>query len=368
MLLLSLNSKKLSQLWSFCRKKIIVFKPLFIPLVEFWNLHSGDWHWLIEKPRPVASLNRSLWRASVPSFSFYSLLALSSIISTLGLLANSVATIIGAMIIAPLMGPIIAMAYAMVVANRRLLRRSSQTLLTGVLLTILSSLLTAYLVGLTTVNSEIMARTNPSLIDLGVAMAAGAAGAFANSRRRIADALPGVAISVALVPPLSVVGIGLSLGRERLFMGASLLFLTNLTAIVFIGGLVFLWLSYGNLQKAQRGLCVSALILFLLSLPLGFSLRNILLREQVSRSVGMLIFRQTVTFSNTDIRTLRVEPNGDSLDIELEVAAGLDSISPYQINLVREFLEKELDKSVDLEVRVIPVNIFESPGKPKIRL
>jgi|GEM_PF-6717470 len=78
-----------------------------------WESNSGDWPWLAEKPMQIAGLNRSLWRGAVPSISFYVLLSLSGIIATLGLLANSAATIIGAMIVAPLMGPIIAIAYSM---------------------------------------------------------------------------------------------------------------------------------------------------------------------------------------------------------------------------------------------------------------
>ena len=146
---------------------------------EFWNHSSGEWRWLAEKPLPIASLNRNLWRSAVPSKSFYSLLFLSTVISTLGLLANSVALIIGAMIIAPLMGPIIAIAYGTASGNRRLLRRASLTLASGILLCAIASSSISRLVGLNTLGSEILARVNPTLIDLAVAMAAGAAGAFA---------------------------------------------------------------------------------------------------------------------------------------------------------------------------------------------
>lgn len=329
-------------------------------LAKYWNTHSGDWHWLAEKPMPIASINRSLWRAAIPSFSFHFLLGASSVIATLGLLANSVAIIIGAMIIAPLIGPIIGIAYSMVVANRRLLRRSSLTLLTGTILTILTSCLTCYLVGLRTVSPEILARTNPTLLDLGVAIAAGSAGAFANSRRRIADALPGVAIAVALVPPLSVVGIGLALGQKNLFLGAGLLFATNLTGIIFSGGIIFLFESYGNLRRAQRGLLVSIAILLCLGLPLGFSLRNLLIAENVRRSVGELISRETVTFASTDIRSVKVTPQDNFLLVDLEVAAPLGSISSHQVSLVRDFLSRRLEQQVDLRVRILPVDFLQA--------
>lgn len=335
-------------------------KVFFSRIVEFWNSHSGEWHWLTENPRPIASINRHLWKVSVPSIGFYVLLTLSAIIATLGLLANSVAIIIGAMIIAPLMGPIIGMAYAMVMANRRLLRRSSLTLLKGVIWTVATAFLTTLLIGLRAPGSEILARANPTLLDLGVAMAAGAAGAFANSRRSIADALPGVAIAVALVPPLSVIGIGLSLGENRLFTGALLLFLTNLIGIIFSGGLVFLFQNYGSLERAKKGLFVSIVALFLLGLPLGFSLNNLLVQENVRRSVRELIRRRSVTFSGADIRSISVLQRKKGLFVEIEVAAASGSISEHQVEIIRDFLVREIDKPVSLQVNVFPVETLEA--------
>jgi uncharacterized hydrophobic protein (TIGR00271 family) len=325
-----------------------------------WNRSSGDWQWLKEKPIPVAAINRHLWRSSVPSFSFHFLLGISSIISTLGLLANNVAVIIGAMIIAPLIGPIVGIAYSMVMGNRRLLRRSMLTLLTGVTLTVVVSILTTYLVGLRTIGSEITARANPTLIDLGLAIAAGAAGSFATSRRRIADALPGVAIAVALVPPLSVIGIGIALKLENIATQSLLLFLTNLTGIIFSGGVVFLFQRYGTLERARHGLFFSTALLFLLGLPLGFSLNNLLIKQNVHSSVSTLIRRRTLTFSQTDIRSIRVSPKNNALHVELEVAAPSDSISDKQVVLVRDFLQDQLQRPVRLTVRVLPVEVMEA--------
>ncbi|NES70629.1 MAG: TIGR00341 family protein, partial [Okeania sp. SIO2D1] len=343
----------------FCVKKRILRQKQ--RLVKYWHRYSKEWHWLSDPPLEIPEINRRLWQASVPSLAFYFLLLLSGVISTLGLLANSVAVIIGAMIIAPLMGPIIGIAYAVVVANRRLLKRSIITVSTGTFLTIFVSFITTYLLGLRSISSEILARTNPSLLDLGVAIAAGAAGSFANSRRRIANALPGVAIAVALVPPLSVIGIGLALGKSEVSTGAIVLFLTNLIGMVFSGSVVFLTQRYGSIKKARHGLVISLLTLSFLALPLGFSLEKLLVKENVRRSVEVLVRRRTVTFSRTDIRSLRVLPEGKGWFVELEVAASLDSISQKQVGLVRDFLQRELEKPVNLKVRVIPVDVLEAP-------
>jgi uncharacterized hydrophobic protein (TIGR00271 family) len=337
--------------------------PHIISIKKFWHTHSGDWHWLQEKPMPIASLNRSLWRISVPSFSFHFMLGLSSVIATLGLLADSVAVIIGAMIIAPLMGPILGIAYSATVGNRRLLRRSMLTLSTGIILTITTAWLTTLIVGLRTVSPEILSRTNPTLLDLGIALAAGSAGAFANSRRRIADALPGVAIAVALVPPLSVVGIGLAFAQKTLSLGAFLLFATNLVGIIFSGSLVFLFQSYGNLKRAKKGLFFSLCILSLLGLPLSFSLRELLVKENVRSKVSQLVRNQTLTFANSDINSLQVQSFSNHINIKMQIATYENSITQNQIELVRDFLSQELQKPVELEVVIVPVNILQAPAQ-----
>ncbi|MGI8933981.1 MAG: DUF389 domain-containing protein, partial [Phormidesmis sp.] len=175
-----------------------------------WAVNSGDWHWMANNPVPLKSLNRNLWRNAEPSFNYYIMLFLSGMISALGLLAGSTAAIIGAMIVAPLMGPITGMAFAITMGNRRLLKRSGLSVATGAAMTVLTAYLICVVVGLNTLNPEILERTRPTLIDLAIGLAAGAAGAFATTRRDVASALSGVAIAVALVPPLSVIGIGLA--------------------------------------------------------------------------------------------------------------------------------------------------------------
>ena len=326
---------------------------------ELWHQNSGDWSWAVEKPRPVAAVNRSLWKSSVPSLSFYAMLGLSSVIATLGLLSSSAAVIIGAMIIAPLMGSIIGIAYAIVMGNRRLLKRSALTTFKGILLSILAATLITLLFGLSQTNSEILARVRPTLIDLGVALAAGAAGAFAISRRQVENALSGVAISVALVPPLSVIGIGIAWWNARVALGASVLFATNLTGIIFSGALVFLWQQYGSIERAKKGLFAGFLALFILGIPLGLSLRNILVEEHVHRQVDELLRQKTLTFADTEIKNIDVQPQLKGLQVELEVAAKAGSISQYQVRLVRQFLTEQLGQPIQLKVRVVPTEIFE---------
>ncbi len=238
-----------------------------------WQHLIDRWQVLGESPVLAEELNCTLEQASISSVSFYSLLALATAIATFGLLSNNAATIIGAMIVAPLMNPIVTLSYAAIAVERQLLGRATLTLVIGIILVISIAFLCTYLVGTNIVNSQIISRAEPNLLDLGVAVASGAAAGLAYARRSISTALPGVAIAVALVPPLCVVGIGLALGKDaiidiglyfsrqgqvlHLASGAFLLFLTNLAGIIFCAGLVFLIQGYGNWQKALGGLSLT---------------------------------------------------------------------------------------------------------------
>ena len=333
---------------------------------RLWEQDNGNWHWLTEQATPIAELNKNIWRLSVPSFSFHFMLGLSAIIATLGLLANSAAVIIGAMIVAPLMGPIVGMGYSTAMGNRRLLRRSSLTVLKGILLTIGVAWLVTSIIGLDSVDTEIMSRVKPTLIDFGIAMAAGAAGAFANTRRSISSAMPGVAIAVALVPPLSVVGIGLAQGEMEIALGALLLFLTNLICIVFFGSLVFLFQSYGKLERAKKGLAMSTFVMFVLGIPLSLSMREMIIKKNVRHQVEDFILYETQTFAKSDldstVDSIVVTPRRDYLKVDIEVAAPQGSINQNRVELVQSALSKKIGKEIFLNVEVVPLERLSAPN------
>lgn len=337
-------------LWSWSRKRVSTLK----------RKNRGDWHWMQTKTVPLASLNRSLWRSAESSSNYYLLLFLSGAIATFGLLANSSATVIGAMIVAPLMGPIEGIAFAMVMANRRLFKRACLSLVLGSLLTIGTAAILSGVIGIDSLTEEISARTRPTLLDLGVALAAGGAGALAKSRRGVADALPGVAIAVALVPPLSVIGIGIAFASQQIFLGASLLFLTNLIGIIFSGAIVFLSHRYGSIERAKRGLVFSITALVCLGIPLSLSFQDLVLKKQTSISVNNILRRRSLTFAEADIQSISVKRQGPAVAVKMDVEAVEGSISNNQVSLVRDLLAQELDHPVSLDVRVIPVERFTS--------
>jgi uncharacterized hydrophobic protein (TIGR00271 family) len=186
---------------------------------------------------------------------FAALLILSTIIASGGVIGDSTATVIGAMIVAPLMTPIMATALAMVTGDQRHLGRSFLLVLVGVAVAVGLSFVFGWITPGAldlTANSQVQGRISPRTVDLVVALGSGAAGAFALSRRSVADALPGVAIAISLVPPLCVVGICLSQGDVASAGGAMLLFVTNLVAILVAGGGLLALMGYGAV--ARRGI------------------------------------------------------------------------------------------------------------------
>jgi uncharacterized hydrophobic protein (TIGR00271 family) len=173
---------------------------------------------------------------------FWLLLGLSAIIATAGIIGDSTATVIGAMIVAPLGTPIQGIAAAIAGGEGRQLALSAlQVLVAAIAVILLAALLAVILPELhaPSDNSQITARVSPTIVDLVAAAATGAAGAFAVARRDIGDILPGVAIAISLVPPLAVVGVTADAGDWSGAAGALLLFLTNVLAIVVVGVVIF---------------------------------------------------------------------------------------------------------------------------------
>ena len=172
---------------------------------------------------------------------FWILIVLASIIAAAGVVADSTATVIGAMIVAPLMTPILGTMLSVLIADRTNLTRSLLLVISGAMVAIAIG----WLIGLTSVtgvvaetNSQVAGRVHPRLIDLLAALATGAVGSVALVRQDVSDTLPGVAIAISLVPPLSVVGLTFEAGARDQSFGALLLFLTNVAAILASGTVV----------------------------------------------------------------------------------------------------------------------------------
>ena len=262
---------------------------------------SGHWAVHLESRVPRTELYEARIASSKPSLGFFILLISSAVIASLGLISNSTAVVIGAMIVAPLMDPILSLAFGLGVSDGKLIRRSAVTIGFGVLAVIGTAALISLGLGISHVQSEITGRTSPNLIDLGIAIAAAVAGSFSMTRKQLSNSIAGVAIAVALVPPLCVSGIGLTLGSEMVAVfgrgtvagltnqiaeGSFLLFLANLIGITVTSLVVFLLQRYGSFRSCWRNLLVWLGLLGLLSLPLSSALHDFSVRQQMDAEFG----------------------------------------------------------------------------------
>ncbi len=182
-------------------------------------------------------------------------LILATVIATFGLLADSVATVIGAMIVAPLMLPIMGVAFGVGLGDKKIILNSLIISILGIATAVVLGFLITWafrhLINVET-NTQVINHTAPRLIDLFAALATGLAGAFATGRRDISDTLPGVAIAISLVPPLANVGILLASSRLDLAMGSLLLFVTNYLAILLTGAFMFSMMGFTKAYYAQH--------------------------------------------------------------------------------------------------------------------
>lgn len=212
-----------------------------VPVVRWWlraraALAPEDRRRILAGLYPAAGSATDWW------FRFGAMLALSVLIAVIGLATDSDAIIIGAMLIAPMMTPLMGLAAALVMGWGGHLVRSVLAVVLGAAGAVfVAYALTSVLPGPDrTLTRVVLSRTSPNLLDLIVALAAGAAGAYATAREDVSTALPGVAVAVALVPPLAAAGFAFALGRPDLAGGALLLFVTNAVAIVLVASLVLL--------------------------------------------------------------------------------------------------------------------------------
>ena len=191
-----------------------------------------------ERQRILAELG--IKRQAHWAFRFFTMLGLSIVVAVMGLSADSAAVVIGAMLLAPLMQPVLAAAACI---SMGLFKKSLQSIGTVLVATVGAILLSYVLAALFVTGelpNEVLSRTAPDIRDLIVALGAGTAGAYATVRKDVSSSLPGVAVAVALVPPLGAVGMSLEAGRDTLAVGALLLYTTNLAAILFAASIVFI--------------------------------------------------------------------------------------------------------------------------------
>lgn len=303
-------------------------------------------------------------RDARPDTDFFVMMGLAAIIATYGLLQGSAAVIIGAMLVAPLFTPILAGSLAIVQGDIRLIRLSLEAALKGIALAIGLAVVLTALSPLRTLTIEISSRTSPNLFDLAVALASGAAGAYAVARKDVATALPGVAIAAALVPPLCVIGVGIAVGNPRVTGGSTLLFVTNLIAITLSGSTTLLLLGFRPAAGAERearlrlGILTFLVLLTAITIPLAIVFVDAVQTYQTEQIVERVMTDQLGPHMGVTLVKFEQIDAGEELIIRAEVNT-TETLKETLAQDLSQALRLELDQPVTLQLIAVPVQELE---------
>jgi uncharacterized hydrophobic protein (TIGR00271 family) len=296
-------------------------------------------------------------------FDYFLLVILSCSIATLGLITNSPAVIIGAMLLAPIMSPIIGVGLASITGEDKLIKKSALALFWGAIIAISLSFIMAAInrvlpfISLQVLPNEILARIRPTPIDLVIALAGGLAASYAMTRPNLSAALPGVAIATALMPPLCTIGIGLAVSRWDVAGGAFLLFLTNSITIAFASALVFFLRGFSAEvrragQQLPRSLVLSAVLVFLLLIPLSFYGVKFFRDATENRTINTVVSEEVSRLEGPQLVDLKTIHQDSKLNLVITVRSNIPIAYEDVINL-QESIVSRLDRPVSLKVEQV---------------
>lgn len=293
-------------------------------------------------------------------FNFALMMLMSVLVAIMGLSANSPAVVIGAMLIAPLMTPVLGVAASTSLALGEAFIRTSATVLSAASGAILLAYVVAGFLPGTLLTAEVMARTAPDARDLVVALAAGIAGSYATARPDVSGSLPGVAVAVALVPPLAVVGVTARAGEWTLSLGALLLFGTNLVAITAVATVVFILAGFvpprrllTTAPRVLAGAAVGLLFVGVLGVTLfGRSVRsaeaardNAEIRVAVDRWISTTLDEAEVSVSGktVKIRVIGSEQPPSTAELQTEVDRIIGEKADLEVSWIQGFSNKAIE-------------------------
>lgn len=269
------------------------------------------------------------------------ILMFAILIASLGLNVNSTAVIIGAMLVSPLMGPIIGMGLGVGIGDFELLRRALRNYGVATVISVLTATLYFFISPLSEARSELLARTSPTLYDVLIAFCGGAAGVLALTTKSKGQVIPGVAIATALMPPLCTAGYGLATAQWNYFFGAFYLFFINTVFIAlatFLGVKMLRFHSYANLmpELARRGKRLVTIVVVVAMIPAAVMTVDIVKKDILARNIKAFVDNELAQ-SGTQIidhraehDTLRVVAVGRSIS-DAEIEAAQASMAAYKL-------------------------------------
>jgi len=318
-------------------------------------------------PQNVIKRQKEIADGSEPGGRFYAMVAISSVLASFGLVMDSTAVVIGAMLVAPLMTPVFGMALALLRSDAALLGRAIRAEIVGVVFAIFMAALLGYMIPELEATDQMLRRTTPNLLDLCVAVFAGLAGAYAMVDEKISPALPGVAIATSIVPPLANSGLCIALGAYKGAMGSFLLFFANFLSILIVSAFIFF---FSGLIKAVEPLKKIDLLkrfglavigFFLVMTFLSLELYKMLQIREVRDKIHGVLNVSFEQIASTALRKVAFQ----NIEDRLIVLARIESpktIRTSKVKEIEERLSKELKRPVELIVRRTDTEEISSTG------
>lgn len=314
-------------------------------------------------PEERKQLIEEIKHSASPGFDFFLLVILSCSIATLGLITNSPAVIIGAMLLAPIMSPIIGLGLASIIGDDRIIKASTSALFKGAFLAILLSFLMTLLnrvlpfVSLQELPTEILARIRPTPIDLLIALVGGTAAAYAMTRPNLSATLPGVAIATALMPPLCTIGIGLAMNRWEVASGATLLFLTNTITIAFASAFVFFIRGFSveakrTSKKLPRSLILSAILVLILLVPLSYYSFIFFRDASENRLINAVVSQEVAKMHNSQLIDIETVQRDEIIEMRITLRTN-SSLRYQEVVTLQEAIVDALQKPVSLKINQV---------------
>ncbi len=291
--------------------------------------------------------------------SYLGMAIISALIATFALLIDDLAVLIGAMLIAPFLTPALGIAMGLVKGDSQLFRQGLVNLGIGIAVGLIGSIIIALIFPIKELSEAITDRSAPTLVQLAIAVLAGGAAAFSYAYRQIRAVLSGAFVALALVPPISIIGIGIAFLDWELIGGASLLLLANIIGLTFAAVVVFLLFGFrptakpDNVRDVKLGLTWLASLFLLIALPLGYIMQTIIADVNRNNTAQRIIKSQFEGAVNTNTEEIVVKKQGEGYMVSFTIKSE-GEIDTTKITNIKNQLEDKYNSQVEIDAKLIP--------------
>ncbi|MFW6035403.1 MAG: TIGR00341 family protein [Halothermotrichaceae bacterium] len=296
------------------------------------------------------------------TFEYISLVVFSSVITSLGLILDNVAVIVGGMVIAPVLGPILAVTIGIVLGDSKLIKKGISAEIMAIVFAVIVGAVFGMLIPDVEITNSLQVRMYPTMADLFIAMAAGAAGAYALIKGNLESGLVGVMVAASLMPVMSTIGIGISMGYGTMILGASLLllgnfislFLTNVIIFYFKGLKPQVWYKVKARRIIRKSLFFIIVAVILLSIPLG-ALTIYQFYEEKPVDVIKTTIRENFV-GEWDYRIVNIEIEGSLINVYLYAEKELKKT---MLTAIKQQIQQKLNHEYSINFKVIPIEEYK---------